>query len=178
MYRFAALAATGGVTAAAIVAVHYRFTWQLASSGAHFSSLEAGLTLLLTLGGVVSSLPSFHGFSVSTVLLDHCCCVMLTILPCCSGWCWPTVSSESTSCLHQQSGTCSSPQCFMLTAQACRLAWRCGLVGLTKLSGTTSSQAGSCTSPIMCLELGLSSQTTSLPSSTQALPSASACTAS
>ena len=53
MYKFAALAATGGVTAAAIVAVHYRFTWQLVSSGAHFSSLEAALTLLLTFGGVV-----------------------------------------------------------------------------------------------------------------------------
>ena len=55
-YKFAALAATGGVTAAAIVAVHYRFTFQLATTGARFSSLEAALTLLLTFGGVVCPL--------------------------------------------------------------------------------------------------------------------------
>ena len=60
-YKFAALAATGGVAAAAIVAVHYRFTWQLAYSGAQFSGLEAAMTLLLVFGGVVSPiLPVTH----------------------------------------------------------------------------------------------------------------------
>ena len=87
MYKFAALAATGGVTAAAIVAVHYRFTWQLASSGAHFSSLEAALTLLLTLGGVVRPCLCLPGslVSCSSSLLDSICLRLLWSEQPCSG---------------------------------------------------------------------------------------------
>lgn len=51
-YKFAAVAATTGITAMAITAVYLRFTWHI-KEGADFPMLEAAATLLLTFGGVV-----------------------------------------------------------------------------------------------------------------------------
>jgi len=52
-YKVSAIAASIGVTALAIAAVHYRFSWHV-RDGADFPTLEAVATLLLTVGGVVS----------------------------------------------------------------------------------------------------------------------------
>ena len=51
-YKFAAILASTGVTAMAISAVYFRFTWHM-RDGAEFPTLEAAATLLLTFGGVV-----------------------------------------------------------------------------------------------------------------------------
>jgi len=51
--QVSAIAASIGVTALAIAAVHYRFSWHV-RDGADFPTLEAVATLLLTVGGVVS----------------------------------------------------------------------------------------------------------------------------
>ena len=51
-YKFAAILASTGVTAMAISAVYFRFTWHM-RDGADFPTLEAAATLLLTFGGVV-----------------------------------------------------------------------------------------------------------------------------
>ena len=51
-YKVSAIAASIGVTALAIAAVHYRFSWHI-RDGADFPTLEALATLLLTVGGVV-----------------------------------------------------------------------------------------------------------------------------
>jgi beta-carotene 3-hydroxylase len=52
IYKVSAIAASLGVTALAIAAVHYRFSWHARDNGA-FPTLEACATLLLTIGGVV-----------------------------------------------------------------------------------------------------------------------------
>ena len=52
-YKVSAIAASVGVTALAIAAVYYRFSWHM-RDGAEFPTLEAVATLLLTIGGVVS----------------------------------------------------------------------------------------------------------------------------
>ena len=54
IYKVSAIAASLGVTALAIAAVHYRFSWHAREGGA-FPTLEACATLLLTIGGVVST---------------------------------------------------------------------------------------------------------------------------
>ncbi|BDA45578.1 beta-carotene 3-hydroxylase, chloroplastic (Fragment) [Coccomyxa sp. Obi] len=51
-YKIAAIAASTGVTAMAITAVYFRFTWNM-RDGVDFPTLEAAATLLLTFGGVV-----------------------------------------------------------------------------------------------------------------------------
>ena len=60
-YKVAAIAASAGVTAMAISAVYFRFTWNM-RDGSEFPMLEAAATLLLTFGGVVS-LRSCHDSS-------------------------------------------------------------------------------------------------------------------
>ena len=54
-YKVSAIAASVGVTALAIAAVHYRFSWHI-RDGAEFPIAEAVATLLLTVGGVVRAL--------------------------------------------------------------------------------------------------------------------------
>ena len=51
-YKVSAIAASVGVTALAIAAVYYRFSWHM-RDGAEFPTIEAIATLLLTVGGVV-----------------------------------------------------------------------------------------------------------------------------
>ena len=51
-YKVSAIAASVGVTALAIAAVHYRFSWHI-RDGAEIPIAEAVATLLLTVGGVV-----------------------------------------------------------------------------------------------------------------------------
>jgi len=53
-YKVAAISASLGVTSLAVLAVHYRFAWNL-NNGGEFPFLEAALTMLLTFGGVVST---------------------------------------------------------------------------------------------------------------------------
>ena len=56
MYKMAAIMASTGITAMAICAIHFRFTWHM-RNGTDFPSVEAAATFLLTFGGVVR-LPS------------------------------------------------------------------------------------------------------------------------
>ena len=56
-YKFAAILASTGVTAMAITAVYFRFTWHM-RDGADFPTAEAAATLCLTFGGVVRSQPA------------------------------------------------------------------------------------------------------------------------
>ena len=51
-YKLAAIVASSGVTAMAISAVYFRFSWHM-QNGSEFPMLEAAATLLLTFGGVV-----------------------------------------------------------------------------------------------------------------------------
>jgi len=56
VYKMSAIAATSGIGSLAVVAVYYRFAMHMASTGGQFPIGEAAATLLLTLGGAVSSL--------------------------------------------------------------------------------------------------------------------------
>ena len=60
-YKVSAIAASVGVTALAIAAVHYRFSWHI-RDGAEFPIAEAVATLLLTVGGVVRTLTRHPGY--------------------------------------------------------------------------------------------------------------------
>ena len=69
----AAILASTGVTAMAITAVYFRFTWHM-RDGADFPMLEAAATLLLTFGG--------RGAHSTLLPARACCCSPLVIRHC------------------------------------------------------------------------------------------------
>ena len=73
-YKFAAILASTGVTAMAISAVYFRFTWHI-RDGADFPTLEAAATLLLTFGGVVRAALSHDQCTYLYVCIDERCLV-------------------------------------------------------------------------------------------------------
>ena len=58
IYKFSAIAASLGISSLAVAAVYYRFVWNMHATGGEFPVAEAAATLLLTLGGAVSSHPN------------------------------------------------------------------------------------------------------------------------
>ena len=119
-YKFAAILASTGVTAMAITAVYFRFTWHM-RDGAEFPVLEAAATLLLTFGGVVRCWLS--GMSLPNACLQGCNDDAGVV---CGRWAWRCGQGGLTRC------------CGMTTRQAGRCTSRTMCRGLGLLRPTTS----------------------------------------